>query len=75
MRRAATSAPCGAFAKQRRQHDGRGAGFRDFLCLLPAQENRASRGTLPIYSCQVNVLTAEDAERTEDSLERRTFEE
>jgi hypothetical protein len=45
---AVSFAPCGAFARQRRQHDGRGAGFRDFLCLPPVQENRASRGTLPI---------------------------
>lgn len=29
-------------------HAGRGAGFRDFLCLPLAQENRASKGTLPI---------------------------
>src|SRR6202041_192440 len=29
-------------------HYGRGAGFRDFLCLPPAQENRASGGALPI---------------------------
>ena len=63
-------APCGAFARQRRQHDGRGAGFRDFLCLLPAQENRASRGTLPVICMPQKNLTTEDHVKdltTEDS--------
>jgi hypothetical protein len=32
--------------------------FRDFLCSLPAQENRASRGTLPVILRVSAVLVA-----------------
>jgi hypothetical protein len=42
-------------AKRGRLYLGRGAGFRDFLCLLPAQENRASRKTLPEKMKSVGV--------------------
>jgi isoamylase len=69
---AAAHPPCEAIARRRRSritHDGRGAGFRDFLCLPPAQENRASRGTLPIYflrtlpHCQVFHTASQYASR------------